>query len=186
MLTAHAETRRPRAGLREPAPTIISSSPSSRGNCRCASPRSCGAATPQAVVAAADACASAISCFDVDRGELQRRRRARAAHRARAVHAAAARRKTPASTVSREALAGDGGAGNERTVDVQVNRLRRKIERDPANPLLSANGARRRLSAASSTADGQFRTACDEPHASCLSGAAPRPLARVLRAGSPR
>ncbi len=36
------------------------------------------------------------------------------------------------ATVSREALA--GGAGNERTVDVQVNRLRRKIERDPANP----------------------------------------------------
>jgi two-component system phosphate regulon response regulator OmpR len=38
-------------------------------------------------------------------------------------------------SVTREALAGGGGAGNERTVDVQVNRLRRKIERDPANPL---------------------------------------------------
>ncbi len=38
------------------------------------------------------------------------------------------------STVSREALGGGGGAANERTVDVQVNRLRRKIERDPANP----------------------------------------------------
>jgi two-component system, OmpR family, phosphate regulon response regulator OmpR len=38
-------------------------------------------------------------------------------------------------TVTREALAGPGVAGNERTVDVQVNRLRRKIERDPANPL---------------------------------------------------
>ena len=34
------------------------------------------------------------------------------------------------------ALAGNGGAVNERAVDVQVNRLRRKIERDPANPLL--------------------------------------------------
>ena len=34
------------------------------------------------------------------------------------------------------ALAGDGGSVNERAVDVQVNRLRRKIERDPANPLI--------------------------------------------------
>ena len=39
-------------------------------------------------------------------------------------------------TVPREALAGNGEAVSERTVDVQVNRLRRKIERDPANPLI--------------------------------------------------
>jgi two-component system phosphate regulon response regulator OmpR len=45
--------------------------------------------------------------------------------------------------VPRLALAGSGGNGStngsaigERAVDVQVNRLRRKIERDPANPLL--------------------------------------------------
>lgn len=38
-------------------------------------------------------------------------------------------------TVTREALAGPGIVGNERTVDVQVNRLRRKIERDPTNPV---------------------------------------------------
>ncbi len=37
-------------------------------------------------------------------------------------------------TVPRMALAGNGGGANERAVDVQVNRLRRKIERDPANP----------------------------------------------------
>ena len=37
-------------------------------------------------------------------------------------------------TVSREALAGSAAAANERTIDVQVNRLRRKIEIDPANP----------------------------------------------------
>jgi two-component system phosphate regulon response regulator OmpR len=41
----------------------------------------------------------------------------------------------PGNTVSRLALAG-GKATNERAVDVQVNRLRRKIERDPANPLI--------------------------------------------------
>jgi two-component system phosphate regulon response regulator OmpR len=42
---------------------------------------------------------------------------------------------TPGETVSRLALAGPGGAISERAVDVQVNRLRRKIEHDPANPL---------------------------------------------------
>jgi two-component system phosphate regulon response regulator OmpR len=38
--------------------------------------------------------------------------------------------------VPRQALAGSGEAVSERTVDVQVNRLRRKIERDPGNPLI--------------------------------------------------
>jgi two-component system, OmpR family, phosphate regulon response regulator OmpR len=42
---------------------------------------------------------------------------------------------TPGETVSRLALAGNGDTVSERAVDVQVNRLRRKIERDPANPL---------------------------------------------------
>jgi two-component system phosphate regulon response regulator OmpR len=42
----------------------------------------------------------------------------------------------PGETVPRGALTGGGGATvNERAVDVQINRLRRKIERDPANPL---------------------------------------------------
>ena len=38
-------------------------------------------------------------------------------------------------TVPRAALAGNADAVSERTVDVQVNRLRRKIENDPADPL---------------------------------------------------
>jgi two-component system phosphate regulon response regulator OmpR len=42
---------------------------------------------------------------------------------------------TPGETVARLALAGNGGTVSERAVDVQVNRLRRKIERDPANPM---------------------------------------------------
>ena len=42
---------------------------------------------------------------------------------------------TPGETVSRMALAGNGGSVNERAVDVQVNRLRRKLERNPADPL---------------------------------------------------
>ncbi|HZC96144.1 MAG TPA: helix-turn-helix domain-containing protein, partial [Bradyrhizobium sp.] len=41
----------------------------------------------------------------------------------------------PGETVPRGALTGSGGTVNERAVDVQINRLRRKIERDPANPL---------------------------------------------------
>ena len=43
---------------------------------------------------------------------------------------------SPGETVPRLALAGNGASSNERAVDVQVNRLRRKIERDPANPVI--------------------------------------------------
>lgn len=55
--------------------------------------------------------------------------------------------QTPGAPVSREALAGGDGAINERTVDVQMNRLRRKIETDPANPnfIQTARGAGYRL-----------------------------------------
>ncbi|MBP0578222.1 response regulator [Labrys sp. LIt4] len=42
----------------------------------------------------------------------------------------------PRETVDRLALAGPAAdIANERTVDVQVNRLRRKIEKDPGNPV---------------------------------------------------
>jgi two-component system, OmpR family, phosphate regulon response regulator OmpR len=41
----------------------------------------------------------------------------------------------PGETITRIALAGEGASAGERAVDVQVNRLRRKIESDPANPL---------------------------------------------------
>lgn len=40
------------------------------------------------------------------------------------------------STVSRLDLAKAGISGSERAVDVQINRLRRKIEADPANPVV--------------------------------------------------
>jgi two-component system, OmpR family, phosphate regulon response regulator OmpR len=53
----------------------------------------------------------------------------------------------PGAIVSREALSGSDGAAQERTVDVLVNRLRRKIEQDPTNPvyLQTARGAGYRL-----------------------------------------
>jgi len=38
-------------------------------------------------------------------------------------------------TLPREALSETGTGANERTIDVQINRLRRKIEDDPGNPL---------------------------------------------------
>jgi two-component system phosphate regulon response regulator OmpR len=42
---------------------------------------------------------------------------------------------SPGETVARSELAGNGDSVSERAVDVQINRLRRKIERNPASPL---------------------------------------------------
>jgi two-component system phosphate regulon response regulator OmpR len=82
--------------------------------------------------------------FDIERGELRQNDDiVRLTDRERAMMQMLARGDGEA--VSREALAGDGA--NERTIDVQINRLRRKIERDPANPLYlqTARGAGYRL-----------------------------------------
>ena len=54
----------------------------------------------------------------------------------------------PGETIPRhELVSGDTEVG-ERTIDVQINRLRRKIERDPANPvwLQTVRGVGYRLS----------------------------------------
>jgi two-component system, OmpR family, phosphate regulon response regulator OmpR len=72
--------------------------------------------------------------FHMGRGELR--------HGEEAIHLTDREREmlrmlavAPGETVTRIALAGGGASAGERAVDVQVNRLRRKIERDPANPL---------------------------------------------------
>ena len=71
--------------------------------------------------------------FDLGRGELRRGEEViRLTERERDMLQMLA--DNAGETVSRDALAGTTVAANERTIDVQVNRLRRKIEIDPANP----------------------------------------------------
>lgn len=41
----------------------------------------------------------------------------------------------PGSPIARHELANDDSTGSERAIDVQINRLRRKIEADPSNPV---------------------------------------------------
>jgi two-component system phosphate regulon response regulator OmpR len=41
----------------------------------------------------------------------------------------------PGIAIARHELANDDASGSERAVDVQINRLRRKIETDPSNPV---------------------------------------------------
>lgn len=73
----------------------------------------------------------------LDRGELRRGdETVRLTEREREILSLLASRQ--GEPVSRDELGGNSEEGppNERTVDVQINRLRRKIERDPADPLL--------------------------------------------------
>ena len=43
--------------------------------------------------------------------------------------------RTPGETIARYELLGEEATGTDRAIDVQINRLRRKIEVDPANPV---------------------------------------------------
>ncbi|SDA30871.1 two-component system, OmpR family, phosphate regulon response regulator OmpR [Methylobacterium sp. UNC378MF] len=72
--------------------------------------------------------------FRVDRGELRRDDELiRITEREREILTILA--MAGGANVEREQLAGPDGAAAERTVDVQINRLRRKTEVDPANPV---------------------------------------------------
>jgi two-component system, OmpR family, phosphate regulon response regulator OmpR len=71
----------------------------------------------------------------LDRGELRDGEQTiRLTEREREIMTTLAAR--PGMAISREQLASQGEGANDRTIDVQINRLRRKIERDPADPLL--------------------------------------------------
>lgn len=72
--------------------------------------------------------------YGLARGELRKGEEAiRLTEREREILTALAERA--GEVVPREELAAQGSAANDRTVDVQMNRLRRKIERDQADPL---------------------------------------------------
>jgi two-component system phosphate regulon response regulator OmpR len=72
--------------------------------------------------------------YRIDRGELRRDDETiRITEREREILSILA--SAAGANVEREILAGNGGFAAERSIDVQINRLRRKTEVDPANPL---------------------------------------------------
>ena len=72
--------------------------------------------------------------FHVGRGELKRGEESvKLTERERELLRQFAQR--PGTPVARHELAADDSTGTERAIDVQINRLRRKIETDPTNPV---------------------------------------------------
>ena len=72
--------------------------------------------------------------FHVGRGELKRKDETiKLTERERDLLRLFAQR--PGMPIARHELAADESTGSERAIDVQINRLRRKIEGDPANPV---------------------------------------------------
>ncbi|HWB45178.1 MAG TPA: response regulator transcription factor [Hyphomicrobiaceae bacterium] len=72
--------------------------------------------------------------FHVGRGELKRNEESiKLTERERDLLRQFAQR--PGIPIPRHELAGDDSTGSERAIDVQINRLRRKIEIDSANPI---------------------------------------------------
>ncbi len=72
--------------------------------------------------------------FSIGRGELKRKDEAiKLTERERDLLRMFAQR--PGLPVARHELAPDDATGSERAIDVQINRLRRKIETDPSNPM---------------------------------------------------
>lgn len=72
--------------------------------------------------------------FHIGRGELKRGDEAiKLTERERDLLRMFAQR--PGLPIARHELASDESTGSERAIDVQINRLRRKIETDPSNPI---------------------------------------------------
>ena len=73
--------------------------------------------------------------FHIGRGELRRGEESiKLTERERDLLRQFAQR--PGTPIARHELASDDATGSERAIDVQINRLRRKIETDPTNNLL--------------------------------------------------
>ncbi len=72
--------------------------------------------------------------FHCERGELRRGKETlKLTERERDLLKLFAQR--PGSPIPRHELSNDDATGSERAIDVQINRLRRKIEADPSNPV---------------------------------------------------
>ena len=72
--------------------------------------------------------------FHIGRGELRRGEESiKLKERERDLLRQFAQR--PGTPIARHELASDDATGSERAIDVQINRLRRKIETDPTNPV---------------------------------------------------
>jgi two-component system phosphate regulon response regulator OmpR len=72
--------------------------------------------------------------FHIARGELKRGEESiKLTERERDLLRLFAQR--PGTPIARHELSSDEATGSERAIDVQINRLRRKIETDPANPV---------------------------------------------------
>ncbi len=86
------------------------------------------------VLAASDEVRMGPFTFIISRGELKRDDEAiKLTERERdLLRQFAQRRGTP---IPRHELSNDDSTGSERAIDVQINRLRRKIESDPSNPI---------------------------------------------------
>ena len=117
--------------------------------------------------------------FSLARKELRKAAEVVRPHRPRAGHHDALCRRA-GETIPRHELIGNDTDVGERTIDVQINRLRRKIEDDPANPvwLQTVRGIGYRLASTEPRADeddtARWRrsTACGEKTA-LLPGLAP-------------
>jgi two-component system phosphate regulon response regulator OmpR len=93
-----------------------------------------GAPTEQSEPLAPESIRFGPFSFRLDRGELRRDGETiRITEREREILTILGHRL--GAEVPRDELAGSGGGANDRAVDVQMNRLRRKIEVDPANPV---------------------------------------------------
>ena len=106
--------------------------PLNRANFCCALKTFCAAAKPRAPPR--DDIRMGPCVFNITRGELKRDDEAvKLTERERDLMRLFAQRI--GNPVPRHELSSDDSTGSERAIDVQINRLRRKIESDPSNPV---------------------------------------------------
>ena len=130
-----AARRRTGSPASRPAPTTISASRSSRASWCCASAPCCAAPPPPVPETPLRPVPLGALEFDLERGELSGPDGAVRLTGGEAALLAALARK-PNEVLSREDIAAALGMdeAGERAIDVQVTRLRRKIEADPREP----------------------------------------------------